>query len=181
MGTDGKTVMSDGCAMMSPALARAIAKKLGLDDIPSAFQGRISGAKGLWTADPLYHRRPWKSGILDRGGSITTESTTSPQVSDRLQRIPTIRSNRVVNVTTASHYQYTVPISADEPVVFRSRCWKAVLKSISISTITQIYARRCLIPASYGPGIKNTIVRLEYLKWSTLVVVFLEIAVRKSI
>lgn len=50
--------MNDGCARMSRAAARAIAEKLGIDShVPSAFQGRIGGAKGLWMVDveePLY-------------------------------------------------------------------------------------------------------------------------------
>ena len=42
---------------MSPALAHAVAKKLGIQGhVPSAFQARIAGAKGMWIADP--HRRP---------------------------------------------------------------------------------------------------------------------------
>lgn len=45
-------VMNDGCARMSMSLAKAIAKHLGLFDIPSAFQGRIAGAKGLWMVVP---------------------------------------------------------------------------------------------------------------------------------
>ena len=45
-------VMNDGCAKISRAAARAIAEKLGIDyHVPSAFQGRIGGAKGLWMVD----------------------------------------------------------------------------------------------------------------------------------
>ncbi len=50
ISSDGN-VMNDGCALMSPALARDIARHLGLSEIPTAFQGRISGAKGLWDVD----------------------------------------------------------------------------------------------------------------------------------
>lgn len=46
--------MSDGCARISQKAARDIAVKLGiLDHVPSAFQARIGGAKGLWIVDTL--------------------------------------------------------------------------------------------------------------------------------
>ncbi|KAJ9256631.1 hypothetical protein DTO212C5_8995 [Paecilomyces variotii] len=48
----GKTVMNDGCALMSRALARTICDQLGISgSTPSCFQGRIAGAKGLWMVD----------------------------------------------------------------------------------------------------------------------------------
>lgn len=50
--TDG-TIMTDGCARISYQLARAVwgcHEKLG-EDVPSAFQARIGGAKGLWQVD----------------------------------------------------------------------------------------------------------------------------------
>ncbi|OAL73558.1 hypothetical protein A7D00_1585 [Trichophyton violaceum] len=40
--------MSDGCAMMSRSLGRAIADSLCLSKVPTCFQGRIAGAKGIW-------------------------------------------------------------------------------------------------------------------------------------
>jgi len=44
--------MNDGCALMSRKLANRICEQLGIrGDIPSAFQGRIAGAKGLWMVD----------------------------------------------------------------------------------------------------------------------------------
>ncbi|KAI9889202.1 MAG: hypothetical protein M1814_005718 [Vezdaea aestivalis] len=49
-GEVGK-VMDDGCARMSRGLARQIARQLELTAWPTAFQGRIGAAKGLWIAD----------------------------------------------------------------------------------------------------------------------------------
>ncbi|KAJ5182540.1 hypothetical protein N7492_000156 [Penicillium capsulatum] len=46
-----KRVMNDGCALMSKSLAREISDSLGLDGVPSCFQGRIAGAKGVWMVD----------------------------------------------------------------------------------------------------------------------------------
>ncbi|RDW61875.1 RNA dependent RNA polymerase [Aspergillus mulundensis] len=45
-------VMNDGCALMSRTLANQICDALGIaGNTPSAFQGRIAGAKGLWMVD----------------------------------------------------------------------------------------------------------------------------------
>jgi len=50
----GKPVMNDGCALMSLACAQAIwAAYGGVGEVPSAVQGRVGGAKGLWLVD--YH------------------------------------------------------------------------------------------------------------------------------
>ena len=47
-------VMNDGCARISRTAASYIAiHHLNLDYIPSAFQGRIGGAKGIWFVDTL--------------------------------------------------------------------------------------------------------------------------------
>lgn len=58
VGKDGKeinngTIMTDGCSRISYNLAAAIWKQIGKDNenVPSAFQARISGAKGLWIVD----------------------------------------------------------------------------------------------------------------------------------
>ncbi|EEQ89158.1 hypothetical protein RJZ56_007868 [Blastomyces dermatitidis] len=44
-------VMNDGCALMSRSLGMEIACTLGLETVPAIFQGRISGAKGVWMVD----------------------------------------------------------------------------------------------------------------------------------
>ncbi|EUC45506.1 hypothetical protein COCMIDRAFT_95359 [Bipolaris oryzae ATCC 44560] len=66
----GRTVMDDGCCVMSVGAAKKIwdlyTKATGVTDpLPSAFQGRIGGAKGIWvisaekfTKDPI-HLKPW--------------------------------------------------------------------------------------------------------------------------
>jgi RNA dependent RNA polymerase len=45
-------VMNDGCARMSMTFAKEIAQYMGLSEVPSVFQGRIAGAKGLWMVVP---------------------------------------------------------------------------------------------------------------------------------
>lgn len=47
-----RTVMNDGCALISRTLANQICDQLGITTAtPSCFQGRIAGAKGLWMVD----------------------------------------------------------------------------------------------------------------------------------
>jgi len=50
---DGRQeVMNDGCALISLAYAREVWKSMGkIGEVPSAVQGRIGGAKGLWIVD----------------------------------------------------------------------------------------------------------------------------------
>ena len=48
----GGNVMSDGCSRISQQAAKRVAEMIGiLDHIPSAFQARIGGAKGVWVVD----------------------------------------------------------------------------------------------------------------------------------
>jgi hypothetical protein len=44
-------VMNDGCGRMSFGTARLVRNCLGLQEIPSAVQGRIGSAKGMWIRD----------------------------------------------------------------------------------------------------------------------------------
>jgi hypothetical protein len=51
---DSEEVMTDGCAMISVGAARLILEKLGIHNRSSVFQGRINGAKGLWSISAGY-------------------------------------------------------------------------------------------------------------------------------
>lgn len=51
-------VLNDGCAMMSRSLGREVAERLHLGYVPSAFQARIHGAKGMWIVDKDDGRYP---------------------------------------------------------------------------------------------------------------------------
>lgn len=46
-----KKVMNDGIGLMSRSVAKKIRDALGLSDIPSAIQGRMGSAKGMWLMD----------------------------------------------------------------------------------------------------------------------------------
>ena len=58
VSSDECKVMNDGCARISRAAAIDITEVLGLDTMPSAFQGRIGGAKGMWMVDALNESLP---------------------------------------------------------------------------------------------------------------------------
>lgn len=50
LSPDGE-VMNDGAGRISPSLMRKVRDVLGLQSIPSAFQGRLGSAKGMWMTD----------------------------------------------------------------------------------------------------------------------------------
>ncbi len=50
--TGKQQVMTDGAGAVSLAIAQDIARNLGYASIPSAFQGRLAGSKGVWYLDP---------------------------------------------------------------------------------------------------------------------------------
>jgi hypothetical protein len=77
-------VMTDGAGRMSLALAYKIVSIMGLSHLPSAFQGRIGEAKGLWIVDPTTASSPeewlevYKSQRKwDRSGTIDDLSSGS--------------------------------------------------------------------------------------------------------
>ncbi|KAG9019609.1 hypothetical protein FRB90_012455 [Tulasnella sp. 427] len=48
---ESKYIMTDGCGRMNRAALRLIKEQKGLENMPTALQGRIAGAKGLWILD----------------------------------------------------------------------------------------------------------------------------------
>lgn len=46
-----KAVMNDGAGRISPRLMQRVRDELGLQSIPSAIQGRLGSAKGMWVVD----------------------------------------------------------------------------------------------------------------------------------
>ncbi|KAI5818883.1 RNA dependent RNA polymerase-domain-containing protein [Pyronema omphalodes] len=51
-GPQERAIMNDGCAVCSPEVMRRVADDLDLEEIPSAVQARVGGAKGMWFLDP---------------------------------------------------------------------------------------------------------------------------------
>ena len=63
---DEKTVMNDGCSLISVGAAKELCENLGIKGVrPVAFQGRINGCKGVWMISAPYdttdqkHRKRW--------------------------------------------------------------------------------------------------------------------------
>lgn len=48
-------VMNDGAARISPSLMKKVRDAMGLQTIPSAIQGRVGSAKGMWVVDVTDH------------------------------------------------------------------------------------------------------------------------------
>jgi RNA-dependent RNA polymerase len=51
-------IVTDGCGYMNRGALSAISKHLGMADLPTAVQGRIAGAKGVWLLHPKYQHDP---------------------------------------------------------------------------------------------------------------------------
>ncbi|KAG9040385.1 hypothetical protein FS837_000718 [Tulasnella sp. UAMH 9824] len=49
---DAKHVMNDGCGLINRAALRLVQRQKEMQSMPTALQGRIAGAKGLWILDP---------------------------------------------------------------------------------------------------------------------------------
>lgn len=44
--------MDDGCSLCSPAVMHMVRETFKLKETPTSVQGRLGGAKGIWTIDP---------------------------------------------------------------------------------------------------------------------------------
>ncbi len=71
--------MTDGASCASLAVFKDIAQHLGYDTIPSAFQGRVAGAKGVWYIEPTAtHALPnEEADAVDRGARLSKEDSLS--------------------------------------------------------------------------------------------------------
>jgi hypothetical protein len=103
------TVMNDGCALMSRTLANQICDSLGITgNTPSAFQGRIAGAKGLW--------------MVDRHDSdVSTDSDVWIQISDSQLKI-------------SPHPQLWQEPIDEEKLTFEVVKWSKPLHTVDLNT-----------------------------------------------
>ncbi|KAE9571260.1 putative RNA-dependent RNA polymerase SHL2 [Colletotrichum fructicola] len=102
-------VMNDGIGRMSPKLAQKIKNVLGLQDIPSAIQGRFGPAKGMWlidiqdTGDDLWietwpSQRKWNCDYLDpehRTLEIKSHAAEPRSASLNIQFLPVLEDRAV--------------------------------------------------------------------------------------
>ncbi|KAG8952306.1 hypothetical protein FRC04_004734 [Tulasnella sp. 424] len=82
---ESKHVMTDGCGRMNRAALRLIQKQKGLQSMPTALQGRIAGAKGLWILDDDDQTDVPQIWILD--SQVKIEYTDEELDSDPSRRI----------------------------------------------------------------------------------------------
>ncbi|AEO68606.1 uncharacterized protein THITE_2079458 [Thermothielavioides terrestris NRRL 8126] len=97
-------IMNDGIGRMSRSVARKIRDALGLSDIPSAIQGRMGSAKGMWLMDvadagdddwieTYPSQRKWKcddADALHRTLEIRSVSTELKPAALNLQFLPVL-------------------------------------------------------------------------------------------
>ncbi|KAJ5113942.1 hypothetical protein N7456_002476 [Penicillium angulare] len=132
-----KQCMNDGCALMSRALAKQICEVLGITgdgnkQIPSAFQGRIAGAKGLWMVDRAQSRH---QSFSDNGGDdIWIE------ISDSQLKIHPHPQN------------WSEPID-EEKLTFEVVSWSKPLRPVELNV-------QLLVILDYGGNVKEYIAQL---------------------
>ncbi|KAE8374230.1 RNA dependent RNA polymerase-domain-containing protein [Aspergillus bertholletiae] len=106
---DPPNPMNDGCALMSRALANRICDSLGITGTtPSAFQGRIAGAKGLWMVDK-------------HDSDISTDSQIWIQISDSQLKIK-------------PHPKYLKEPVDEEKLTFEVVKWSKSLHTVDLNT-----------------------------------------------
>lgn len=99
-------VMNDGVGRISPSLMRRIRDVVGLQSIPSAIQGRLGSAKGMWMTDTT---------DLGRGDWIETypkQRKWNCDRSEQAHRILEIRSYSMSLVSASLNKQF-LPILED--------------------------------------------------------------------
>ena len=116
LGSDGKDVMNDGCALMSLELAREITSRLKLDEVPSAFQGRIGGAKGLWLPDRS-NTRP----IVDSRNFWIEISDSQLKIKPHPAQRDVCEEARTFEVTSWSHLPRPAALNKQLITVLRDR------------------------------------------------------------
>ncbi|KAI8627360.1 hypothetical protein F5Y19DRAFT_465852 [Xylariaceae sp. FL1651] len=102
-------VMNDGIGRMSTALARQIRDKMGLDNIPAGYQGRLGSAKGFWirdtrdTSDDIWietfpSQRKWECDYAEedhRTFEVRSESKELKSATLNLQLLPILEDRAI--------------------------------------------------------------------------------------
>ncbi|KAJ5272501.1 RNA-directed RNA polymerase [Penicillium angulare] len=132
-----KQCMNDGCALMSRALAKQICEVLGITgdgnkQIPSAFQGRIAGAKGLWMVDRAQSRH---QSFSDNGGDDVWI-----EISDSQLKIH-------------PHPQYWSEPIDEEKLTFEVVSWSKPLRPVELNV-------QLLVILDHGGDVKEYIAQL---------------------
>lgn len=140
-------VMNDGAGRISPNLMRKLRDRLGLQTIPSAIQGRLGSAKGMWLVDVKDHsneewietyptQRKWQCDMSDEAHrtleirSWSTELVSAslniqflPILEDRAKDPALMRATFVQNMTTESETELEdIKLALQHMELFRKWC-----------------------------------------------------------
>lgn len=140
-------VMNDGAGRISPNLMRKLRDRLGLQTIPSAIQGRLGSAKGMWLVDVKDHsneewietyptQRKWQCDMSDEAHrtleirSWSTELVSAslniqflPILEDRAKDPALMRTTFVQNMTTESETELEdIKLALQHMELFRRWC-----------------------------------------------------------
>lgn len=135
-------IMTDGCARISYDLARAVWKQMDRPDenVPSAFQARIGGAKGVWIVD--YHdSHPEKeSDCTKRGFWIEVSDSQlkiKPHPADRLDAD---QYQRTFEVVKSSHFCTPANLNTQLITILENRnVPRAVLRELMLEELREYY------------------------------------------
>lgn len=136
--------MNDGAGIISPSLMRKVRDVLGLQSIPSAIQGRLGSAKGMWlidTTDPGHEdwvetfpsQRKWNCDLSKEAHRILEIRSYSmnlvpaslnkqflPILEDRTTDVDALRQVFVKNLTTRSEEEVnSLKEALQHPELFR--------------------------------------------------------------
>lgn len=121
--------MDDGCCVCSPAVMRLVRDALDLPETPTAIQGRIGGAKGMWFADPSADSRPEDIWIQVNSSQLKYPyhvADSDPQTADWARLTLYVINYSKPPVPAVLNMQL-VPILADRGVPFET--FKEVLET----------------------------------------------------
>ncbi|KAF8335959.1 RNA dependent RNA polymerase-domain-containing protein [Cantharellus anzutake] len=90
-------VMTDGCGYMNLALAQRIQSVMGLDEVPSAVQMRLNGAKGMLVRHPYNQSGECSVGIRPSQRKIALPSPDLSQQILELVRVPMFKTSVILS------------------------------------------------------------------------------------
>ncbi|TFK66180.1 hypothetical protein BDN72DRAFT_900047 [Pluteus cervinus] len=97
-------ILTDGCGFMNEAMAKAVQRVMAYTSRPTALQGRIAGAKGLWTLHPTDNDPEPKIWIRKSQNKINLPTEQSS------------KSHRIFELVATSHYSSSAPLKGQSIV-----------------------------------------------------------------
>ncbi|TFK66173.1 hypothetical protein BDN72DRAFT_158598 [Pluteus cervinus] len=95
---EAEEILTDGCGFMNTAMAMEIRRVMTYTSIPTAVQGRIAGAKGLWTLHPTNN---------DLEPKIWIRKSQNKIVLDHFDK-----AHRIFDLLASSHWSSSAPLTS---------------------------------------------------------------------